>query len=141
MKKTNLALQIVKFAAVGGVNTAVDLIVLNILMFVTGIASGVFYSVFKGISFLVAVTNSYIMNKRWTFGSREKKVGKEFSQFLLISVVGFAINVGAASVVVNLIPNFLDISPKLWGNVGALAGTFCGLLWNFIGYKFIVFKK
>jgi len=141
MKKTNLVIQIIKFAVVGGVNTVVDLVVLNVLMFATGIASGIFYSVFKGVSFLVAVTNSYLMNKRWTFGSHEKKVGKEFSRFLLISVVGFAINVGAASVVVNMIPNFLDISPKLWGNVGALAGTFCGLIWNFVGYKFIVFKK
>jgi len=141
MNKNKTIFQIIKFSLVGVVNTAIDLGVLNILMFASGITSGIFYSIFKAISFTAAVINSYFMNKYWTFGAKKGEIEKEFSQFFLISIGGFIINVGSASIVVNLIPNFLRVNPQLWGNVGALVGTFLGLAWNFLGYKFVVFRK
>lgn len=139
--KQNIFSQIIIFAFVGAINTTIDLAVLNILMFTTGISSGIFYSLFKAFSFTIAATNSYFMNKYWTFGSKGARTSKEFSQFFLISIGGFILNVGVASVVVNFIPNFLGVSGQLWGNVGALMGTLVGLVWNFVGYKFVVFRK
>ena len=59
--------QLSKFFLVGGMNVLVDLGILNLLIFASGIAAGLWYSVFKGISFLVAATNSYFWNKHWTF--------------------------------------------------------------------------
>jgi putative flippase GtrA len=62
----------------------------------------------------------------------------------VVSCVGFAINVGIAYMVVNVVSNSfsgLDIPDKLWGNIGAVAATAASMVWNFIGYKFIVFKK
>lgn len=135
--------QAVKFVLVGGLNTVIDFGVLNLLIFTTSIASGFGYAAFKGISFVAAVINSYFLNKFWTFKSAGNS-GKEFSQFFLVSLIGFGINVGVASLVVNAIANpfgFSGISDKIWANVGALAATFCAMAWNFIGYKFIVFKK
>ncbi|MDD5731534.1 MAG: GtrA family protein [Patescibacteria group bacterium] len=139
--KQKTVFQVMKFALVGAINTIIDLGVLNLLMFVSGISSGIFYLIFKATSFTLAVANSYFMNKYWTFRSEGKIKGKEFSKFFLISIVGFIINVGSASIVVNLIPNFLGVAPQIWGNIGALAGTFLGLAWNFLGYKFVVFEK
>jgi putative flippase GtrA len=137
--------QAVKFVLVGGLNTLIDLGVLNLLIFTTGIASGFGYSFFKGISFIAAVINSYILNRLWTFkGSGGDNGKKQFGQFFAVSLIGFGINVGVASLVVNVIGNpFLlsGVSDKLWANVGAIAATFCGMTWNFLGYKFIVFKK
>ncbi|MFH1181177.1 MAG: GtrA family protein [bacterium] len=149
MKNVLLIRQAIKFILVGGLNTLIDLGVLNLLIFMTGIASGSGYSVFKGISFIAAVVNSYFLNKFWTFSASARGYGgqeklKEFSQFFFVSLIGFGINVGAASLVVNVIGNpFLlsGISDKLWANAGAIIATFCGMTWNFIGYKFIVFKK
>ncbi len=141
MREQKTILQIIKFAVVGVINTAVDLGVLNILIFMTSIASGFYFSVFKAISFTVAVINSYYMNKYWTFAAKGQKKEREFSQFFLVSVAGIIINVGTASVVVNAVPNFLNTSPQFWANVGALSGTFCGLACNFLGYKYLVFKK
>jgi putative flippase GtrA len=144
-KMNNLVIkQVAKFVAVGVLNTAIDFIVLNILMFATDIKTGIGYSVFKGISFIVAVINSYVLNRIWTFKSNEKKAGREFAQFFAVSAVGFAINVGVASLVVNVIsPHFpvSGISQTIWANIGALAATFCAMVWNFVGYKFFVFKK
>lgn len=145
MNKILLLFQAGKFVIVGVINTAIDFAVLNLLMFATDIAQGAWYAAFKGISFLAAVTNSYFMNRFWTFkGEGQQNKGKEFAQFFVVSCIGFAINVGIASLVVNIIAGqmaSLGISAKIWANIGALAATFCSMVWNFIGYKFIVFKK
>lgn len=138
--------QIAKFALTGALNTFIDLGILNLLMFVFGIATGFGYSLFKGISFIIATVNSYFLNKFWTFGKKEiNKTKQEMTQFFLVSAIGFGINITVASLVVNFIgPQlcFADgFTEKMWGNIGAVAATFAGMAWNFAGYKFIVFKK
>ena len=147
-KRLAILYQFAKFFLVGGLNVLVDLGVLNLLILVSAVSSGLGYSVFKGISFLVAVTNSYFWNKNWTFKKDgillhssipENKKG-EFGQFLVVSAIGFLINVLTASLVVNLVGPQFGLNVKTWANVGALMGSVVGLLWNFIGYKFIVFK-
>ncbi len=130
-----------KFAAVGTLNTLLDLGVLNLLIFLTDISSGVPYSGFKAISFVVGTTNSYFWNKFWTFGSRLPVTMKEYGRFIFFTLIGVLINVSAASLVVNAIGAPANINPKLWANVGALAGVFTALLWNFLSYKKIVFKN
>lgn len=146
--------QIAKFVLVGALNTFLDWGVLNLLIFLTTIASGPLYSVFKGISFLVAVINSYFWNKFWTFkkspamsdastfnAGPPKAVGKEFLQFFLVSAIGFAFNVGLATLIVNVWGPHWGLAAKTWANIGALGGTLVGLVWNFLGYKLIVFKR
>jgi putative flippase GtrA len=140
-RRIPVLLQFAKFAAIGALNTLLDLGVLNILIFASGIALGYWYSLFKAISFIIANINSYFWNKYWTFGSGGRASVKEFSQFLMVSVVGFGINIGTASLVVNVIGAPENFSPERWANIGAVSATIISLIWNFIGYKFFVFKK
>lgn len=144
-----LAHQFYKFVLVGVLNTLLDLSVLNGFIVFTGIAVGWEFSVFKGISFTMAVTNSYFWNKFWTFRKKEPAFAKgfgearaaEFGKFLAISVAGLGVNVGAASLFVNVIGPQGGMSPQLWANVAAVAAIVFSTIWNFIGYKFFVFKK
>lgn len=134
--------QFIKFALIGVLNTFVDLAVLNLMIWLTGVGKqGMYYTLFKAISFTVAVINSYIFNKYWVFkGEGDKKAAIEFSQFLFVSVIGAIVNVTVASLFVNYMPIMFNLD-VLWPSVGALAGTAFGLIWNFIGYKLFVFKK
>lgn len=134
-------IQFVKFGIVGGLNALIDLGVLNLLIGLTGVSTGIGYSAFKSTSFLVAVTNSYFWNKFWTFRSTEESSAGELVKFLLVNLGGFAINVGAASFVVNVIGAPAGISASLWANIGAVSAVFFTLFWNFIGMKFIVFRR
>jgi putative flippase GtrA len=129
--------QIIKFVIVGGFNTLVDLAVLNLLIFLTGVASGTPFIFFKAASFLVAVLNSYFWNRRWTFRSDKPA----FIQFFAVSTIGLLLNVGAASFLVNILGPQLGLSAKIWANVGAVGGTLVVMTWNFLGYKFVVFKR
>ncbi len=139
----NLFKQLARFIVVGVINTGIDLIVLNILINFSdkGSKGGAYYSLFKAIAFLVALTNSYFMNKHWTFagkGSSNKAI--EISEFIIVSAVGFVINVVVASLVINYIPAVAG-ADKYWPSFAALCGTAIGLIWNFLGYKLVVFEK
>ncbi len=140
-RRIPIILQFAKFGAVGGLNTLLDLGILNFLIYLTGFSAGIYYSAFKSFSFIIANIIAYFCNKYWTFGAEGKANVKEFSQFFIVSVIGFLINVGLASFVVNVMGPMRGISPDLWANIGALAATAASLIWNFIGYKFFVFKK
>ena len=135
-----LSIQFVKFLLVGVLNTGIDFGVLNLLMFLTGITSGFYYSIFKAISFTCGVVNSYIWNKRWTFQKGKKLEKKEFSKFFTISLIAFGVNIGVASVLVNLVGPIHGISPYIWANISALAAAGFTTLINFFGYKYLVFS-
>lgn len=130
-----------KFAAVGTLNTLLDLGVLNFLILLTDISSGAGYSGFKAFSFIVATTNSYLWNKFWTFQSPSPVTGKEYTKFLLLTLIATAVNVTTATLIVNVIGAPEGVNPKLWANVGALIGVFVSFILNFLNYKFVVFKK
>lgn len=140
-KRWPVMLQFVKFGITGGLNAMIDLGVLNLLIRWSGIAFGAYYSVFKAASFTVAVVNSYFWNKYWTFRSEDGPGAVEFFKFLLVNLVGFTINVGSASLVVNYIGAPAGVSKELWANIGAFSSVFISLFWNFIGMKLLVFKK
>lgn len=129
-----------KFILVGGFNFLIDMGVLNFLIFFTGIAVGFEQTMFKSFSFLVATTNSYLWNKFWTFEKKEHgDVGKEFAKFLVVSFIGFLINVGIDYILVNNISPLAGMSQPVWAQFSAMMASVVALFWNFVGYKFVVF--
>ena len=132
-----------KFSAIGFTNAAVDFGVLNLLIFYSGIAAGVYFSVFKAVSFLAAALHSYFWNKHWAFGSasREPIAWNEFFKFFGITVIAAIINTGSASAVVNIVGPQFELSSEAWANVGAVIGSAIALIASFIGFKKIVFRK
>ncbi len=156
-QKISVIWQVAKFGVIGVLNTLVDWGVLTaLILFFRGryaiesnsaaIAIGVFaisfYTIYKSISFIIAVVNSYYWNKYWTFATGVvSKTKSEFIQFFLVSVVGFFINVGLSSYVFKSIAPIAGMNSDQWGLMGAAIGSVAGLAWNFVGYKFIVFKN
>ena len=128
-----------KFLCVGLLNTSLDFLVLNICIFFFGTGhNGELFVVFKSVSFLTAVTNSYFMNKYWVFQNTRKIEAKEPTMFFIISCIGFLINVSIAFLVFTIFAP--PLSPHWAANLGALAGACVVFVWNFIGYRFFVFK-
>ncbi len=134
--------QFAKFIIVGGINTAIDFLVLNTEMWLTGIHDGFSMIILNSISFSIATINSYFMNKRWTFEDKKKQSESvKFSQFLIVSVIGMIINSGVVYILTTEIQPIAGINPQLWANGAKLVATGVSLVWNFVGYKLWVFKK
>ncbi|MCD6233331.1 GtrA family protein [bacterium] len=141
-KKAKWLGQLGKYALTGSLNTLIDLAVLNLLMSIFGVAKGPYFPFFKTISFLAAVTNSYFWNKFWTFTFRETKIGiKEYGKFVSLTFVGLLFNVGIASFLVNTVGAKFGLSAKIWANLSAFTAVLIIAAWNFLSYKFLVFRK
>lgn len=133
-----------KYVMVGFLNAGVDFAVFNLLMFITGNEKpGLGLSFFKAIAFVVAVTNSYFWNKHWAFkaGSSTEGAGKEFAKFMTVNIIGALFNVGiTAGITVAIAPQF-GFSQVAWNNIAAVIASAIVLIWNFVGFRLIVFKK
>ncbi len=153
-KKLSVIWQLAKFVVTGIMNVLVDFGTLTIITILLRnyfhinstdiiLSLGItvtFYSLYKATSFTVSNINSYFWNKYWTFDKRGDNQS-EFIQFFIVSIVGFIINVVVASFVFSGFQPFAGMNADQWGLIGAAAGSIAGLAWNFLGYKFIVFKK
>lgn len=134
--------QLAKFLLIGAFFALFDLVVLNSLLLWFGITSGCLYSVFVGISFVVSTIIKYIADKYWAFEKFEKsEIHVEFASFFIITLISGGIQVIVASFIVNNIGPQLGLSSLMWANIGKICGIIVASAWNFIGYKFIVFKK
>ena len=134
--------QLAKFGLIGVANTVVDLGIYNLFIYMSDVSTGYLIVVFKSFSVLAAIINSYVWNKFWSFEKKEThNLGEEFTQFLMVSLVGLLLNVGITAFVVNIIGAPAGITDKAWANIGGLTASILVLTWNFIGYKLWVFKK
>jgi putative flippase GtrA len=137
-----LLAQFLRFAVVGVLNTGIDFAIFNVLIYVTKISEGAGIIPIKAVAFLSANINSYLLNKKWTFNDSSSGQGaKQFSVYLSVSVIGALINIGTVYLITTFIDPMFNLSNELWANVANLLATGLSLVWNFIGYKLIVFKK
>jgi len=146
------AKQVGKFGIVGIINTLVDLTILNVLNLVFGIH----YAIANTISVSVAIVNSYILNKSWTFKDNDKHIIKQFAIFFILSLIGLLINNSVLILLkesLTFIPNFfvsvvhfLRLNSVFSDNFVALNSAkafaiLASMVWNFITYKKFAFNK
>jgi len=142
-KKYLFVYQLAKFLLIGACFAIFDLIILNILMERFGIRKEeeLKYALFVTISFVIATTAKYIFDKYWAFEQKEKReLGKEFLKFFIITLISGGIQVGSASLIFSAIAPFF-VNELIAGNIGKIGGITLASAWNFVGYKFFVFKK
>jgi len=119
-----------KFVLAGAFADVADIKIFQLLLWFAP------FSLFcKGISFLVAMGIKYWANKHWAFGEHD---GRQIAQFFLVTVVGLAINVSSFYFLSRI---GTGISTKLWVELSIIFAALITAVWNFLGYKFIVFKK
>lgn len=128
-----------KFAAVGVANTAIDAGVLNLINLYTGVSEGLALGQFNLAGFSLAVINGYAWNKYWVFKNGQSSILNDFPKFIFVSVLGFLINSGVLIFFTTYVPSF-GISEQLVLNAAKVLATAASLIWNFAGYKFLVFK-
>ena len=135
-----VALKAVSFALVGVINASVDFGVFSFFYFYLGFP----IIVANLISWLVAVTGSYVMNSMTTFAaeSGRKLRLKSYATFLLAQVAGLVANTATVFLVPIVIGKILGIDRTATALVliGKLLAIGSSFLVNFSLSHFVVFR-
>lgn len=75
--------------------------------------------------------------------NNDKNVGQQFLEFVVVSIIGVVINSVAVVVAVNLLTDPLSgsLNTDVVKNIAKFGAILIAMIWNFIGYKLLVFKK
>jgi putative flippase GtrA len=126
--------QVGKFALGGAFVSVVDIKVFQLIFWLLPFSLTV-----KAISFIIATLVKYWGDKHWTFEKPEKQdIGKELAKFFMVATTGLLINVVSFYIFGKIDNGLSDI---LWMEASIIFASLVVASWNFIGYKFIVFKR
>ncbi len=121
------------FVVVGAIGFLIDAGILTILM--TGFGFD-HYSA-RAISFTVAVTFTWYMNRRWVFEKSSASMnGREYSSYIFVQVIGAVINLSVFVAVIEIVPSLTSM-PVIPLAVGAVTA----LLFNFSASSRFVFSE
>ena len=127
----------VRFGLVGIVNTAVDFIILNILV-------GVFNVPLLPANIAstsAALLTSFTLNKRAVFRDVDGNGTRQIVLFLLATLAGIWFVQGTVLALAHTIFISTGMPEVIALNLGKLAGISCGLVWNYLWYSKVVFRK
>lgn len=126
----------IRFMAIGGINTAIDFGILFLLTFL-----GIDKFIANFFSTSVALIFSFFANKSFTFKHKEGNAKKQFALFLVITLFGLwviqpiIIWASTTTLEATLTNETLNLL------VAKLLATVASLIWNYVLYSRIVFKK
>jgi putative flippase GtrA len=116
---------------VGGIGFLVDGGILTLLT-----SEGVSIFTARLISFLLAVSATWLLNRSWTFVAGSYTGSREYFLYFLIQALGAAINLSIFYLLILGIP---DLKSLLLIPLALGAGV--SLIFNFIVSKYFIFKK
>ena len=128
----------IKFSAVGVVGAVINTAVLwtaNEIFFVYYLWAAV-------MAFCVAATSNYYMNRRWTYRSKGS-LPKQYSQFLMVSICGLALNLVILKGIVDGVMPALDLGKdkaSIYLVVANLIAIFIVSIFNFFANSFWTFR-
>lgn len=128
-----------KFAFIGGIGTLINLAVL----WVAHEVFFVYYLWAAAIAFVAADTNNYIWNRLWTFRSKGK-IHFQYFQFLVVSVLGLALNLALLWLMVDGLLPYLGIEmdkASILLLASQLVAIFIVSLFNFGANSLWTFRK
>ena len=133
MSTTTLKHQLIFYFICGAISTSCDFVLYYVMY-----SSGVQMDFAKGSSFLVATFISYFLNKHITFKTNHKMT-KEFISFVVLHAITMGIDVLCNRIFVTLLSLFITSNIKI--TLAFIFATGCGVVANFIGQRFWVFRK
>lgn len=130
-KPNGIALQLMKYAVVGGAAFLADFGSLCILTEVAGIH----YLIATTFAFILGLTVNYLLSINWVFKSapNDKSTFKTFILFAIVGVIGLGINA--------LIMWFSTDICTIHYTISKLISTVIVFLWNFFGRRWLLTTK
>ena len=118
--------KLVKFGMTGVMNTAVDFAVFMLLSYV-----GVYIYLAQMISYSCGMLNSYVVNRSWTFKSKERFLSSQLVRFIISNFLQMLLSVVLMWLFITKL-GMLKIVAKICATViMLLTGFFINRIWVF----------
>ncbi|MES2962161.1 MAG: GtrA family protein [Pseudomonadota bacterium] len=126
LRRHHVSKQAIRFLLVGGGSTIISYSTFLVFLRIFDLH----YLIANIGGFICSIGFSYYCNQRWTFDSKGSQRFTKYISFYLGSLV-------LGSILLRIIVEFFGVIPEI-ANLLAIAITTCV---NFLGIKFLVFKK
>ena len=132
--------QFLRYCLVGGVNTAIDLLTLNILLWRLPTHDVPMLVVYNSIAYTSGAVSSFFLNKYWTFQRRQKPTWREVIRF----VISLCLELLYSNALIWLAGKALQpliANPTLWGNASKLVAIAVGAVVSYLFMRFWTFAS
>lgn len=138
------------YALVGLGGTAIDVGVFALLIAATPLGTSLPGHIAAAtVSFLLAVVNNYVWNRRYTFAHRKDRHRKQFTKFFIVSCIGWLLNIAFLTLYSSLIYDALLLQyaadaayvlPTLGSVTAKIAASITVLLYNYLANSYWTFR-
>ena len=138
-KITNSVLQFVRFGITGVCNATIDILALNFFLWRFPTHAPGTIIAYNTVAYMLGATNSYLLNKYWTFRRGKTITGDELLRFITINVIGVLSNDCIFWVAVKIMHPFLS-NLLLLTNVAKVCAVIGTAFISYTGMHLWVFK-
>ena len=132
--------QFLRYCLVGGVNTGVDLLMLNILLWCFPTHNVQVLVAYNSVAYSCGALSSFFLNKYWTFRRTQRPTAREVVRFVisvLLEVLYSNVLIWLAGKALQpFIPNI-----TLWGNASKLVSVVVGTVISYTFMRFWTFAN
>lgn len=127
------AMYLAQFLVVGASGLLVNLLVLSILL-----SMDVTQAIALAGGIVVSLVTNFALNRRFTFSyASDGNIGSQFLGFLGASAIGLAVNYSIALIMVRNVLTEGNFNTQ----IAAIVGVAAGMTFNFVGNRYVVFRK
>lgn len=136
----DLLAQMLRFCVVGGLNTFIDVLAFNLLVWGLPTQDPGLLIIYNSLAYLVGAVNSFCWNKLWTFKQRSKATHNQLARFAFVTCLGIICNDAFLWLVTTILTS-LSLKSFLWINVAKVSAIAGSVAVSYVGMRFSVFKK
>jgi glycosyltransferase involved in cell wall biosynthesis/putative flippase GtrA len=137
--------QLAAFSTIGGLNALVDVLAFNILLLAAPTQSSWMLTAYNTIAVCAALTNSYLLNSRWTFrATRARHRSARWRQrvgFLAQAAVNIVVNDLVLSAMAGLFAGVTFLPGWLDTNLAKVTAMLCASFVSFVLLRTVVFSE
>src|SRR5260221_10135927 len=139
-RPASLFMQLLRFCLVGGLNTFVDILVFNLLVWGIPTHDSGLLVIFNSLAYFIGAANSLFFNKLWTFKQHSSVTNDQLVRFALVTSVGIICNDAFLWLATTILAS-LSLNSFLWVNVAKVSAIAGSVAVSYLGMRFSVFTK
>ncbi|HEX4207055.1 MAG TPA: glycosyltransferase [Ktedonobacteraceae bacterium] len=132
--------QFVRYCLVGGVNTIIDVSILNILLWCLPTTAVRTLVVYNSLAYTGGAASSFFLNKHWTFRRKHRPTGKEVGRFVISMVLELLSSNGLLWLIARALHPWMA-NTLVWENVSKLLAVATNAVLSYLIMRFWIFAS